>query len=388
MSAAVPHRRLATVYFFYFASVGAFVPYWGVYLKSLSFSAVQIGQLMAILMAMKIVGPNLWGWVADHTGRRIQIVRAATLAATLIFSAVLVTTSYWGLALAMAGFSLFWHAALPQLEATTMSHLGAGAHHYSRIRVWGSVGFIVSATGLASLFEHQGVEWLPAVALVLLASIWLTSLTVPESRPGEASQAPMSLRDTLRRPAVLALLGACFLMQASHAPYYAFFSIYLEEHGYARTTVGLLWSLGVVAEVGVFLVIHRWFPRYGAARLLTLAMLITAVRWVIVAAFVESMLAVIVAQTMHAASYGVYHASAIQLIHQFFRGRLQGRGQALYSSMSFGLGGALGSLASGYAWDSLGSTQTFVFAGGVAALASMLAWAGLHPRRLEAAASG
>lgn len=382
MSQVVPHWRLAAVYFFYFASVGAFVPYWGVYLRSLSFSAVQIGQLMAILMAMKIIGPNLWGWVADHTGRRIQLVRAATLAATLVFSAVLVTTSYWGIALAMAGFSLFWHAALPQIEATTMSYLGTGAHQYSRIRVWGSVGFIVSATGLASLFEHQGVQWLPTVALLLLATIWLTSLSVPESRAPGVSQAPASLRDTLLRPPILMLLGACFLMQASHAPYYAFFSIFLEDHGYTRTAVGLLWSLGVVAEVGVFLVIHRWFPRYGATRLLALSMLITAVRWVILAGLVESLAAVIVVQTMHAASYGVYHASAIQLIHRFFEGRLQGRGQALYSSMSFGLGGALGSLASGYAWDTFGPAQTFVLAGVVAALAAGIAWLGLGRPRL------
>jgi PPP family 3-phenylpropionic acid transporter len=384
VSAAVPHRRLAGLYFVYFASVGAFVPYWGLYLDSLSFSAVQIGQLMAILMAMKIVGPNLWGWVADHTGRRVGIVRAATLAATLIFSAVLLTTSYWGLALAMAGFSLFWHAALPQVEATTMSYLGAEAARYSRIRVWGSIGFIVSAMALAGLFEHDGVRWFPVVALALLAGIWLMSLTVPERPVVDTAQGGAGLREVLFRPIVLALLGACFLMQASHAPYYAFFSIYLEDHGYSRSTIGLLWSLGVAAEVVVFLVIHRWFARHGPVRLLALAMLITALRWVMIAGLVDSLLAIVAAQIMHAASYGVYHASAIQLIHRFFPGRLQGRGQALYSSMSFGLGGAVGSLISGYAWESLGPTTTFTLAGTVAALAALLVWLGLGRRRLAA----
>jgi PPP family 3-phenylpropionic acid transporter len=388
VSAAVPRRRLAALYFVYFASVGAFVPYWGLYLDSLSFSAVQIGQLMAILMAMKIVGPNLWGWVADHTGRRVGIVRAATLAATLIFSAVLVTTSYWGLALAMAGFSLFWHAALPQVEATTMSYLGAEAARYSRIRVWGSIGFIVSAMALAGLFEHRGVQWFPVVALVLLAGIWLMSLSVPERPVVDTPQGGAALREVLFKPVVLALLGACFLMQASHAPYYAFFSIYLEDHGYSRSTIGLLWSLGVAAEVVVFLVIHRWFARHGPVRLLALAMLITALRWVMIARLVDSLPAIVAAQIMHAASYGVYHASAIQLIHRLFPGRLQGRGQALYSSMSFGLGGAVGSLISGYGWELLGPAATFTLAGAVAASAALLVWVVLGRRRLAAAPSG
>ena len=93
--------RLSGFYLFYFASLGALVPFWSLYLKSLDFSMTQIGQLIAILMATKIVAPNLWGWIADHTGHRMQIVRIASLLATVAFAGVFLGSSFWWLALVL-----------------------------------------------------------------------------------------------------------------------------------------------------------------------------------------------------------------------------------------------------------------------------------------------
>jgi PPP family 3-phenylpropionic acid transporter len=80
------------------------------------------------------------------------------------------------------------------------------------------------------------------------------------------------------------------------------------------------------------------------------------------------------AQILHAASFGVYHAVAIQLIHNYFVGQHQGKGQALYSSVSFGAGGAIGSLYAGYTWESLGTTATFMIAAVVSLLAAFIAY--------------
>lgn len=366
MNIPAPYWRLSGFYFFYFASIGAFVPYWSLYLRELGYSATQIGELMSLLMATKVVAPNVWAWVADRHGRRLHIIRLASFAAVAIFSVLLWARGYWALAVTMTGFSFFWHATLPQFEATTMTHLGAVTHRYSHIRLWGSVGFIVAVAGLAPLFDRAGVGLLPAVVLVLLAGIWLNTLFVPEGGEEGLDERHPSLRATLRRPAVLALLAACFFMQASHGPYYTFFSPYLEDYGYPRSLVGQLWALGVIAEVGVFLVVHRWLGRHGPARLLAASMLITALRWVLIGTLAGSLPALLLAQVMHAASYGVYHAAAIELVHRFFPGRLRGRGQALYSSLSFGLGGALGSLYSGYVWDRVGPGWSFLVGAGLA----------------------
>jgi PPP family 3-phenylpropionic acid transporter len=361
--------RLSGFYLFYFASLGALVPYWSLYLKSLDFSVTEIGQLIAILMATKIVAPNVWGWIADHTGRRMAIVRIASLLGAVAFAGVFLDSAYWWLALVMTVFSFFWNASLPQFEATTMNHLGEDTWRYSSIRLWGSVGFIASVVLLGPLLDSHGTGLLPVVVLVLFVGIWLSSLTVPESAAGHLPLEQEPLSEVLGRPYVLSLLAVCFLIQASHGPYYAFFTIYLEDYGYSRALIGQLWGLGVVAEIAIFLVMSRLLPRYGARRLLLVAVGLTTVRWLLIALYASSLGAVLLAQTLHAASFGVYHAVAIYLIHRLFTGAHQGRGQALYSSVSFGAGGAIGSLVSGYLWKGINPQAMFL----LAAVASLLA---------------
>jgi PPP family 3-phenylpropionic acid transporter len=370
--------RLSGFYFFYFASLGALIPYWGLYLKSLQFSVVEIGELVAIMMATKVVAPNVWGWIADHTGQRMNLVRLACLLSILAFAGVFLARGYWWMALVMSLFSFFWNAALPQFEATTLNHLGADTHRYSSIRLWGSIGFIIAVTLLGALFEQTGTSGLPVVVLGLFAGIWLWSLLVPEKASGHLPRDHAPLRQVLQQPEVISLLLVCFLIQASHGPYYTFYSIYLSDHGYSESLIGQLWALGVVAEIVVFLRMHRWLPRYGARSLMLAATLLAALRWLLLAGFVEKLWVMVLAQTLHAASFGLYHAVSIHLIHRLFRGRHQGRGQALYSSLSFGAGGAVGSFLAGYLWVGIGAEWMYVAAALTALVASGIAWRGVR----------
>lgn len=377
--------RLSGFYFFYFASLGALIPYWGLYLKSQGFSAVEIGELVAIIMATKIIAPNIWGWIADHTGRSMRIIRLASLLAALAFCGVFVAHGYWWLVLVMGVFSFFWNAALPQFEATTLNHLGDETHRYSSIRLWGSIGFIVAVAGLGLVFNVTGTGLLPSVLVLLFAAIWLSSLAVPESGAQKHTDHHEPILAVLRRPAVISLLLVCFLVQASHGPYYTFYSLYLADHGYSESAIGQLWALGVVAEIGVFLYMHRWLPRFGARRLLLAATLLTALRWLLLALFVEQPAMMIFVQVLHAASFGVYHAVAIHLVHRLFVGRHQGRGQALYSSLSFGAGGAAGSLLAGYVWEGFGAQWMYTGAALIALLASVVAWRGIREETMSVA---
>ncbi|MEN8108043.1 MAG: MFS transporter [Pseudomonadota bacterium] len=370
--------RLSGFYLFYFASLGALVPYWGLYLKSLDFSVTQIGQLIAILMATKTVAPNIWGWIADHTGRRMAIVRIASLLGALAFAGVYLDSSFWWLAMVMTVFSFFWNASLPQFEATTMNHLGKDTWRYSSIRLWGSVGFIISVALLGPVLDVYGAGLLPTIVLLLFVGIWISSLLVPESAAGHMPLDQEPLRQVLGRPFVLSLLLVCFLMQASHGPYYAFFTLYLQDYGYSTGLIGQLWALGVIAEIGIFLVMHRLLPRYGARRLLLAAVSLTALRWLLIALFAANLSIVLFAQTLHAASFGVYHAVAIYLIHKLFTGSHQGRGQALYSSLSFGAGGAVGSLVSGYLWTGINPPAMFLLASAACLTALLVIFRGMR----------
>lgn len=373
------YLRLSGFYLFYFAVLGVLLPYWGLYLLALGFDPARIGELMAIPQATKLVAPGLGGWLADRSGRRMRVVRGACLVALLTFAGVYPAgDSYLGLALAMLLFSFFWNAALPQFEAVTLNHLGEQIQRYSRVRLWGSVGFIGAAVGVGLVVEDWGIGVAPALLLGLFAALWLNSLLVPENAAHPPVRESPPLGSVLRRPAVIAFFTACFLNQAAHGPYYGFFSLYLETIGYSREWIGLLWGLGVAAEVGLFLAMHRLLPRFGPRRLLLAALALAALRWMLIGHFARGLPLLLFAQTLHAFSFGVFHAVAIQLVHQFFPGSLQGRGQALYSSLTFGAGNALGSLAAGYLWQGAGPVAMYDLATVLGVLGWLVAWRGLR----------
>ena len=370
----MPYWRLSGFYLFYFAVLGAFLPYWGLYLHGLKFSPLEISELMATIGFAKVVAPNVWGWLADHTGKRMLVVRVGCACAVLAFIGVFFAHSYWWLLLVMLIYGFFWNAVLPQFEAITLTHLGNSTSRYSSIRLWGSIGFIASVAVLGSVLQQTGTSILPMVIIVLIGGIFIASLGVPDNAPGQVQVARQSLRELLQRREVLALLVVCFLMQASHGPYYTFYTIYLEEYAYSRTLIGQLWALGVIAEVALFLVMHRLFGQFGLRALLLVSAALTTARWILIGVYVDNLTVVILAQTLHAASFAIYHAVAIELIHRYFVGQHQGKGQALYSSLSFGLGGAAGSLYAGYLWEGLGGAATFAGAGVFSALAFLIAW--------------
>ena len=366
--------RLSGFYFFYFASLGALIPYWSLYLKDIGFSPLEISELMAVIMATKIVSPNIWGWIADHTGKRMAIVRLGSLLAFVFFIGVFFTNQYGWLVVFLLLFSFFWNAALPQFEATTLHHLTDKPHQYSGIRLWGSVGFILAVAALGPYFEWFSVQHLPYIISALLFGIWLSSLSVPEHAAKHLSVSHVSLRSILKRPEVITLLAVCFLAQASHGGYYTFYTLYMEGYDYSRSVIGSLWALGVFAEVAVFMAMHKLVPRFGLRNLFLFSFAITTLRWLLIGTFADNFIIVVIAQIFHAASFGIYHAVAIQLYHRFFPGKHAGKGQALYSSLSFGAGGAFGIYVSGQSWQQLGPESLFYFAAGMSLLALILAW--------------
>ena len=370
MTAALPYWRLSGFYLFYFALLGATAPFLGLYFAHLGFSAERIGELVAIPMLMRCIAPNLWGWLGDRSGRRLEIVRLGALCTLLSFALILLDQRYAWLALVMALHAFFWHAVLPQFEVITLAHLRERAARYSQIRLWGSIGFILSVVGLGLAFQRLGLDVYPLVVLGIMAGILLSSFWVPDAAPAEQRETAQQggfLRQ-LRRPGVLAFYVAVGLMQLSHGPYYTFLSIHLETLGYARSTIGLLWALGVVAEILLFLVMARLLERFSLRQVLTASVLLAALRWLLLGHFAEHLPVLLFAQLMHAATFGSFHAAAIHFVQRSFGHRQQGQGQALYATLAC-VGGALGALYSGYSWSSLGRAWSFAIAS-LAALAA------------------
>ena len=373
---AVPGVRLAGFYFLFFSAVGAFMPYWSLYLAGIGLDAERIGALVALGMAVRIVTPNLWGWLADRRGRRMGVIRVGAVAGAACFALVPLTRDAALLALIIVVYNTFWTAVIPQFEAVTLAHLGAGAARYSRIRLWGSVGFVLASAGVGMLLEREGALALPWVVAPMMASVAAMAFALreppadPGARPGGGEPVP-----PLPWRRVTPFLLACALMQMSHGPYYVFFSIYLDGAGHSRDAIGALWALGVVAEVALFAVMPHVLAAWPAAPLFAGCFALTAARWLVLAVAPPTWPVLVLVQALHAVSFGAYHALGIALVHRLFSGGREGRGQALYSSLSFGAGGAAGSAAAGWLWASAGPEATWLAAAGAAALGGVVALA-------------
>ena len=372
MLTTIPYTRLSSFYFFYFASLGAFVPFWPVYLSTeMQFSALQIGQLMAIFMSGKIIAPLMLGWFVDHYGQRLRVIRWLSGFTVLCFFAFFFEQSFSSFAVVMFLFGFCWNAFLPQFEALTLNHLHNETSRYSLIRLWGSIGFIIAVAMLPSLFDWFGFTSLTWVILILLGVTVLSTLLIYDKAHSSAHNVPTErLWQVLKHPVIMTLLLAAVLQQGSHGAYYTFFSLYLNQHHYSANFIGIMWALGVIAEVGLFLLMQPLLRHFSAYSLFSIAVLMTAIRWLLLAYGVDNSAILIFSQLLHAISYGLFHASAIHIIHIYFPHHLQGRGQALYASLSFGVGGAIGSLSSGYTWEHWGETQTFI----IAAIMALLGW--------------
>jgi PPP family 3-phenylpropionic acid transporter len=377
MPAGIPGLRLASFYFVFFASVGVFMPYWTLYLEELGFPDTTIGTLMALLMATRIVAPHFWAAASDRSGRRMGVARLGAVAATMVFAVAPALHTPLALGAVLVVYSIFWSAVLPQFEAVTLTWLGEARRRYSRLRLWGSVGFVVTSTSVGLVLERFGIPLLPWLIAVTMASVAATTLLIPEPPRAPRPPAGSAIWATLRRPPVLALLLGCALMQASHGPYYVFFSIHLEDQGFTRGTIGALWSFSVVAEVLMFAALPWILGRIAPTTVFTWCFLLTGLRWLLLAFGPADLTVLVPVQALHAASFGAYHAVAIQFVHEHFTGRQQARGQALYSALSFGAGGAAGSVASGWLWSQFGSAVTFSIAAAVAAVGAAVVHAGL-----------
>ena len=350
------------------------LPYLSLYLKAKGFGLEDIGLLTAIIMTTKIFAPILWVSIAAKYNQPLLMMRIGALLALIIFSGIYFVKSFWGVALVLFGFSFFLSGILPQLEVLTLRYLKSDANRYGRIRLWGSVGFIFAATGLGFTFDSLSALSLPIFLGLTVLAIFIMSLSINPPFVHETNRQAVSLWHVIRRRNVQMFLLVCCVMLVSHGPYYTFYTLFLESLGYSKSLSGTLWGLGVAAEVGLFFYVHTLFDRVSEYWVLHVSVLLTAVRWALIAWAPESLLILCVAQFLHAASYGSFHAASMRIVHNFFPGKLETHGQALYGSLSFGVGGALGALYAGYSWAHYGATMTFVMASVMCVVATWLSF--------------
>jgi PPP family 3-phenylpropionic acid transporter len=331
---------------------------------------------MATFITPRIFAPLLLGHIADK-GKPCRLVKIASFLLLVTFTALSLSISFGMIAVFMFLVGFLFSGIIPQFEALTLNLLKNDSPKYSKIRLWGSVGFVLAVGITGFMLEQYSINILPwLVGAVILASS-AVSILLPNH--GISTNPHLRLKDFLLNRKVLIFLLVCSLQQASHSAYYIYFSIFLSDYGYNKTIIGLLWSFGVAAEIIMFLYLPKFINKINSFYLFSVALTLTVLRWLGTGFFADNMVLLFLIQALHAASFGLFHVVAVKYISSFFPSGMRSRAQSVYAISSFGLGSLIGSIAVSLTWSRFGGETVFA-ASGLLALLAFIIWR--HNQRL------
>jgi len=361
----------------YFAHIGFFNPYLPLWLQELGYGLWAIGLLTALQSATRMFAPYLWAWLGDRSGEPVRWLRLCAVAALLISLALWWQPAPWWLPVVL--FLLFTHAGgMMPLSETVLAHAVTqggvfDARRYGRVRLWGSLGFLVTVLAAGAWFEGHGLSSFPAwsnLTLVLvLAAVW--AIPPWHDTPHATGAGPDArVWPVLRQPVVAWFFASAFLHVLAHVFVYFFFSLYLDRLGYSKGTIGALWAFAVVLEIGWFFAQGRWLPRWRLGSWLVLASVLMTLRMGATAWGGASLVVLLAAQAVHAITFAAHHTVCVALVNRHFGGRLRARGQALYSVIAYGCAGVLAGALGGWVSSRFGLDAVFVVGMAAAALAT------------------
>ncbi len=353
--------QLARFYFIFYFFVGLFTPYWGLYLQSLHFSAIQIGILLSLFQFSRIFAPNFWGWLADHTEQRAHWIRITAFAGAVGFCGIFLADSFYLILIIMMVMSIFTCSTMPLAESLTLSHLSShkGNKSYSHVRLWGSIGFICAAFSLGFIIDFTNINAVVWALLVTQVLVFIFATQIPEKKLPLLESKKRPITKVLINPQVICILAGCALMVSSHGLLYNFYSIFLKENNYSSLMIGLLWSIGVICEILIFLIMPKILKKINVKQVILISLGLAVIRFYLIGAYIDTLWILIIAQTLHAATFGSFHVGSIHIIEYFFNKDHHARGQSLYNSIAYGVGGAIGGIGGGLMIENFGANLTF-----------------------------
>jgi MFS transporter, PPP family, 3-phenylpropionic acid transporter len=337
----------------YFAALGVFHPYAPLWFQSLGFSTLAIGAIASLQAWTRVFAPYAWAWAGDHGVPRVRLIRIAAAGATCSALALLGVESLWPVAVATLVLFCANAGVVPLYEATLAQALSRGepghyAKRYGRIRVWGSVGFVLAVTGMGAALQATGMGWFAGFVVAANGLLLLAAWRLPAQAAVQVhTEAAPPVWPVLRQPAVLWFFASIFFTVLAHTSLYTFFSLYLTELGYAKVAIGALWAVAVCVEIVFFWFQGRFFHRLSASAWLKWVAAVTALRFVVVAWAGAVPWVLVLAQCTHAITFAGHHMACLQVLNRHFPGRLRGRGQALYTTLGYGLSGVIGGVGGG-----------------------------------------
>lgn len=363
---------LSVHYFAFFTAMAAYFPYMPAWLGERGFSGFQIGIVGALMPTMAVLAPPLVGAVADTLGLRGSLMWMSALGATLSIGALAAcsgavgTTSFALVMTCVIGFTLFRTPVVQLADVLTLENPG----DYGRVRVWGSIGFMLAAPVVGRLVPLSPAWVLPAVCAAALSSVTWLALRLPRRTslpPVPAlAEAKRLLSDSRYR---LLLIGSA-VGQAAHAAYDLCITLQLRELGASGTTIGFAWAIGTAAEVVVLTFSAKLFRRMTSASWLVVALLAGALRWVLLSV-VTDVGVVLLLQPLHGLTFGLRWVCCLDLVRSVASPSTMATAQGLFLG-AFSVGSAISMVVWGELFDRAGGSLVFGAAAGLALLSALL----------------
>lgn len=350
--------------------IGVFMPYMSVYFKSIGFNGSQTGQLLSLVTLSTILAPHFWGWLTNRTGLPKRVLQIAILGTFIAAASMNFVTSYQGLWWVMLAYAVFFSALTPLSDTLTLRSIRNLNVPYTRIRVGGSIGFILAVTLVGYLIESYGPKViLPSVTAFLAIAVIISFYVYEQPIEVNNQKQKGDFLNLMKNREVIFFLILAFLSFLAHAPFNVFFAVHLTNAGFSGDQVGLLIAFGVLVEIFVFLFLGNFFTRLNVVYLIAFCFMCGIARWYLIAWYADSVWVALLTQLLHCITFATFHMVSINQINRLFPEQYAAQGQAMYSGFAIGLGGGIGMVGAGYLWDWFGGQWTFTAASMVSVLA-------------------
>lgn len=338
---------IKSTYFSFFVSYGVFLVYLNLHYKRIGLSAEQIGVLSALYPLVGILINPLWGMAADRSPDPRRIVRRLLFASAILFGVLFLLKDFGLIFLVILSFAICYSPVISLTDALTLGTLAKWGGDYGRMRLWGSLGFIFPAFVLWGI-----LNWRDDLR-VIFPLFFITTVAAgavlgqfPHLKRPVTAGLNLSALHLLREPMFLIFLGAGFFHNLAMSGYYAFFSIYLDDLHVASSYTGFFWAIGPIAETAALSLVGGYIARWGVKRVLLLSFAATAVRLGVLS-IAPPVIVILISQTLHALTFGTYHAASLHYLAQKASDENRASVQALYTAICLQLATVVGYSLSG-----------------------------------------
>jgi PPP family 3-phenylpropionic acid transporter len=354
--------RLASFYGIYFVLIGFVSAFWPLWLTDRGITETDIGIILASGVFAKVfVSPSI-ALLADRRGDRKRLMIILTFCSAAVFSTFQYVDSFWSILLVTVIFFLAWSSILPLGESLTILNTRAHGLDYGRLRLWGSVGFIVATVGGGLILTGRNVDTIFWLILASAISVFVVCWFLPNTKTEKSDQGKVPLWTMLTDGKFVLFIAACALIQSTHSIYYGFGTIHWKNAGFDEITIGALWAEGVLAEIILFIYGTKLIAKLGSSQLILLGGLAAIIRWTITG-LSDDLSVLVVLQALHAFTFGATHLGAMHYISDTVTPNQSATAQSLYAVAVSGVGMAIGLALSGKLYATFSGGAYFVMAG-------------------------